>query len=161
MDDLLAAAPIFAAVMPSAAVAPERPRARPERRRRSGPSSDVAGGVGPPPAAGRAPPAQPLLAGASAHAHLSLPLVPAMPSALPHRAAGPGDGAASTLPPGSGPGLGAATVLGSVASLLLGIGLPVLVTASVIVLPRLRHRRWSGLTGRVPRLSSSRLERPG
>jgi hypothetical protein len=65
------------------------------------------------------------------------------------------------LPSGSGTGLGAATALGSVASLLLGIGLAVLVTASVIVLPRLRHRRWSGLTGRLSRMSSSRLERPG
>jgi hypothetical protein len=65
------------------------------------------------------------------------------------------------LPPGESPGLGAATALGSVASLLLGIGLAVLVTASVIVLPRLRHRRWSGLTRRLLRLSSARLERPG
>ena len=69
MDDLLAAAaPIFAAVMPSdcgrppaaacAAASGADVRSLERRRRRRGP----------PPAAGRAPPAQPLLAGASAHA---------------------------------------------------------------------------------------------
>jgi hypothetical protein len=162
MDDL-PAAPTFAAVMPSAAFAPERPRARPQRRARSSPSGAVARGVGPPPTAGRAPPVQPQLAGLSTHA--PPPASAARPRhaerAAAHAQPGPGDGSASTLPSGSGPGLGAATALGSVASLLLGIGLAVLVTASVIVLPRLRHRRWSGLTGRLPRLSSSRLERPG
>ena len=80
----------------------------------------------------------------------------------PRRAPGPGDdGAASTLPPGGGPALGAATALGSVASILLGIWTAVLATACVLVLPRLRHRRWSGLTWRLTRLPSLRLERPG
>jgi hypothetical protein len=65
------------------------------------------------------------------------------------------------LPPGSGLGLGAATALSSMATFLLGIWIAVLVTACVLVLPRLRHRRWSGLTWRLPRLPSSRLERPG
>jgi hypothetical protein len=37
----------------------------------------------------------------------------------------------------------------------------VLVTASVIVLPRIRHRRWSGPAWRLTRLHSARLERPG
>ena len=78
------------------------------------------------------------------------------PCAPPRRGRGPGDdGSSSNVPPGGGPGLGAATALGSVASLLLGIWTAVLVTACVLVLPRLRHRRWSGLTGRLTRLPSS------
>jgi hypothetical protein len=163
LDDIFAAAaPTFAAVMPSAAIAPERLVARPDRRRQAESSGAGAGGAGPPPAAGRAPPAQLLLAGAAAHAPPASAARPRPAERVAaHAQPGPGDGSASTLPPGSGLGLGAATALSSVASLLLGIGLAVLVTASVIVLPRLRHRRWSGLTGRLPRLSSARLERPG
>ena len=109
------------------------------------------------------PPRRSLVAGASAHAP------PAAAGrqrhavrAAAHARPGPGDdGASSTLPPGGGPGLGAATALGSVASILLGIWTAVLATACVLVLPRLRHRRWSGLTRRLTRLPSLRLERPG
>ena len=162
VDELIAAAaPSFAAVSPAAAVLSERPRARPDRRARSGPAGGVSGSAGPPPARG-APAARPLVAGAAAHAP------PAAATRHRHavRAAearpGPGeDGTPSNLPPGGGPGLGAATALGSVAALLLGIWTAVLVTACVLVLPRLRHRRWSGLTGRLTRLPSLRLERPG
>jgi hypothetical protein len=162
LEDMLAAVgPTFAAVMPSAAVAPERSVARPQRRRRDESSSDGAGGAGPPPA-GRAPPALPLLAGASAHAPPASAARPRQAERVTaHARPGPADGSASTLPPGSGLGLGAATALSSVASLLLGIWIAVLVTACVIVLPRLRHRRWSGLTWRLMRQPSARLERPG
>jgi hypothetical protein len=66
------------------------------------------------------------------------------------------------LPPGGdGPVLGASTALGGVAALLLGIWMAVLVTACVIVLPRIRHRRWTGPIWRLTRLPSARLERPG
>jgi hypothetical protein len=74
----------------------------------------------------------------------------------------PGDPQDTIFPPGGdGPALGAATALGTVASLLLGIWIAVLVTACVLVIPRLRRRRWSGLAWRLTRLPSSRLERPG
>jgi hypothetical protein len=88
------------------------------------------------------------------------PLTAAAGPARPR--ARPDDGPASnTSPGGDGPTLGASSALGGVAALLLGIWTAVLVTACVLVVPRLRHRRWSGLTWRLPRLSSTRLERPG
>jgi hypothetical protein len=66
------------------------------------------------------------------------------------------------LPPGGeGPALGASTALGTVASLLLGIWIAVLVTACALVIPRIRRRRWSGHALRLTRLPSARLERPG
>jgi hypothetical protein len=161
-DELIAAAaPTFAAVSPFAAP-PERPR--PERRARPAPASADTGGAGPPPAAGRPPPAPPLVAGASAHAPppLAAHRAPPSPRATVRARPGPGgDGSSSTLPPGSGLGLGAATALSSMATFLLGIWIAVLVTACVLVLPRLRHRRWSGLTWWLTRLPSVRLERPG
>jgi hypothetical protein len=162
VDELVAAAaPTFAAAPLTAAAVPERPRARPDQRRdRPRRSSATAGGAGPPPAAGGgAPRAGP--SPASAHA-------PPAHAVRPHRdvraeaRARPGDGSASNSPPGGdGPALGASTALGGVAALLLGIWTAVLVTACVIVLPRLRHRRWSGLTWRLTRLPSTRMERPG
>jgi hypothetical protein len=163
VDELIAAAaPTFAVAPLTMAAAPQRPRARPDQRRdRRRQSSAPAGGAGPPPAAGGgAPRAGP--SPASAHA-------PPAPVVRAHRAvraeprARAGDGSASNnLPPGGdGPTLGASTALGGVAALLLGIWTAVLVTACLIVVPRLRHRRWSGLTWRLPRLPSSRLERPG
>jgi hypothetical protein len=161
VDRLIAAAvPDFASAPLMLAAASERPRARPDRRRdRPRRSSAPAGGAGPPPAAGgggpRAGPPP-----ASAHA-------PPARVVRAHRAvraeprARPGDGS-NTLPPGGdGPTLDASTALGGVAALLLGIWTAVLATACVIVVPRLRHRRWSGLTWRLPRLPSTRLERPG
>jgi hypothetical protein len=161
-DDLIAAvAPSYAAAPPPAAAAPERSRARPARRIRSGPSGAVAGRAGAPPAAGGESSVRPLRA--SAHAP---PATAGRPRHAVRAAArarpGPGDdGTASTLPPGGGPGLGAATALGTVASLLLGIWTAVLVTACVLVIPRLRRRRWSGLAWRLTRSHSARLERPG
>ena len=162
VDELIAAAvPTFAAAPLTTAAVPARPRARPDRRRdRLRSSGAVAGGAGPPPATGggtpRAGPSP-----ASAHA-------PPAAAVRAHRVARAepraraGDGSASTSPPGGeGPALGAATALGTVASLLLGIWTAVLATACVIVLPRLRHRQWSGLTWWLTRLPSTRLERPG
>ncbi len=163
VDEFVAAAgPSFAEISPAAAAAPERPRSRPDLRARTGPLSGGNGRAGPPPARGT-PAAQPLVAGASAHA----PPAAAdrnrhAPRAAAEASPGPGDdGASSNLPPGGGPGLGAATALGSMASILLGIWTAVLATACVLVIPRLRHRRWSGLTRRLTRLPSLRLERPG
>jgi hypothetical protein len=162
VDELTAAvAPSYAAAVPPAAAAPERSRARPERRIRSGSSGAVAGRAGAPPAAGGDPSVRPLRA--SAHAP---PATAGRPRHAVRAAArarpGPGDdGTSSTLPPGGGPGLGAATALGTVASLLLGIWTAVLVTACVLVIPRLRRRRWSGLAWRLTRSPSARLERPG
>ena len=163
VDELIAAAtPTFAAAPLTTAAVPERPRARPDRRRDGVRRSSAAvGGAGQPPAAGGgAPRAGPPLA--SAHA-------PPAAAVRPHRdaraeaRARPGDGSASNnLPPsGDGPALGASTALGGVAALLLGIWTAVLLTAVVIVVPRLRHRRWSGPIWRLPRLLSARLERPG
>jgi hypothetical protein len=163
-DDLIAAvAPTLASVTPSLAAA-ERPRARPEPRARTGPSTDDTRAVAPLFGAGRAPPAPPLVAGASAHAppvaaaHRPRPGERAPAEARPGPAGG---GSSSTLPPGSGLGLGAGTALSSVAMILLGLWTAVLVTACVIVLPRIRRRRWTGPAWRLTRLPSARLERPG
>jgi hypothetical protein len=156
---IAAAAPTLAAAPLTAATAPAPPRARPDQRRDRLRRSS-AGGAGPPPAGGGGAPragSPPVLA----HA-------PPAAAVRPHRAARaeararPGDGSASNLPPGGeGPMLGGSSALGGVASLLLGIWIAVLVTACVIVLPRLRHRRWTGPARRLTRLYSSRLERPG
>ena len=160
VDDLVGASGQTFAVAPAAAAAPKRPRAR--REPRAGTTGGGAGRAGPPPTGG-APAARSLVAGASAHA----PPVSAGRQRQAVRAAaqarpGPGDdGASSTLPPGGGPGLGASTALGSVATILLGIWTAALATACVLALPRLRHRWWSGLTRRLTRLPSLRLERPG
>ena len=158
VDEVIAAVvPTFAAAPLTMAAAPERAEPRRSRPRRS---SDAAGGAGPPPGAGGgAPLARP--PAASAHAP---PAAAARPRHVvrAQARARPGDGAASNSPPGGdGPALGGSTALGGVAALLLGIWTAVLVTACVLVVPRLRHRRWSGLTWRLPRLSSTRLERPG
>jgi hypothetical protein len=155
---------VIAAVVPTFAVAPLTMAAAPERahQRRSRPrrSSDAAGGAGPPPGAGGgAPLARP--PAASAHAPPAAAARPRQVVRAEARAR-PGDGSASNSPPGGdGPTLGASTALGGVAALLLGIWTAVLATACVIVLPRLRHRRWSGLTRWLTRLPSARLERPG
>jgi hypothetical protein len=162
VDEVIAAAvPTFAAAPLTAAAGPARPRARPEGRRdRPRRSSAAGGGAGPPPAAGGGPPrAGP--SPASAHAPPARPAHPRHAARAEARAR-PDDGPASnTSPGGDGPTLGASSALGGVAALLLGIWTAVLVTACVLVVPRLRHRRWSGLTWRLPRLSSTRLERPG
>ena len=156
---IAAAVPTFAAAPLTMADAPERAeqrRSRPPRR-----SSDAAGGAGPPPAAGGgAPLARP--PAASAHAPPAAAPRPRHVARAQARAR-PGDGSASSSPTGGGDGptLGASTALGSVAALLLGIWTAVLATACVLAVPRLRHRRWSGLTWRLPRLPSARLERPG
>jgi hypothetical protein len=159
VDEMIAAAvPTFAVAPLTEAAAPERAekrRSRPQRR-----SSDAAGGAGPPPAAGGGarlarPPA------ASAHAP---PAAAARPRHVvrAQARARPGDGSTSNLPTGGdGPTLGASSALGGVAALLLGIWTAVLATACLLAVPRLRHRRWSGLTWRLPRLPSTRLERPG
>ena len=162
VDELIAAAtPSFGDVSPAAAAAPERPRSRPDRRARSGVSSGGTTRAGPPPTGG-APAARPLVAGVSAHAPPPAGRDPHAVRAAAEARPGPGDdGASSNLPPGGGPGLGASTALGSVASILLGIWTAVLFTACVLSIPRLRHRWWSGLTGRLTRLPSLRLERPG
>ena len=153
---IAAAAPTFAAAPPTAA---ERERAR------SRAPAVAPDGAGSPPATRGGPPRPPpLLAGASAHAP-PLPVAERpQPAERASVRAGPGrrDGSDSSSPPsGEDPVLGAATGLGTVASLLLGIWSAVLATACVLALPRLRHRRWSGLTWRLTRLPSARLERPG
>ena len=159
VDEMIAAAvPTFAAAPLTEAAAPERAehrRSRPKRR-----SSDAAGGAGPPPAAGGgAPLARPPAASANAP-----PAAAARPRHVvrAQARARPGDGSTSNLPTGGdGPTLGASSALGGVAALLLGIWTAVLATACLLAVPRLRHRRWSGLTWRLPRLPSTRLERPG
>ena len=156
---------LIAAVAPAFAVVPQTvARERAEKRARSRAPAVKLDAAGPPPAARGGPPAaRPPLAGVSAHAPPAAAAVrPSETRRAEARAGpGPGDGATSNLPPGGGPGLGAATALGSVASILLGIWTAVLATACVLAIPRLRHRWWSGLTGRLTRLPSLRLERPG
>jgi hypothetical protein len=159
VDEMIAAAvPTFAAAPLVEAAAPERAekrRSRPQRR-----SSDAAGGAGPPPATGGGAPLARAPA-ASAHAPPATAARPRHVVRAQPRAR-PGDGSASNLPTGGdGPTLSGSSALGGVAALLLGIWTAVLATACVLAVPRLRHRRWSGLTWRLPRLFSARLERPG
>ena len=84
-----------------------------------------------------------------------------------HRAARPqpratGQEPAIFFPPGAG-GLaaGPASGLGLASALALGAWIAVLTGALVLVLPRLRRRRWSGPSRRQPQPRASRLERPG
>jgi hypothetical protein len=158
LDEVLMAAGVPAAAPVPAAVRRSEARARKPATR---PDPAALGAD----SAGRPPPAPPPLARTLAASAAA----PAAIEPLRHAArrvaarAGPGrrDGASSTLPAGTGPALGAVTALGTVASLLIGIWIAVLVTACLIVLPRLRHRRWTGPIWRLTRLPSSRLERPG
>ena len=156
---------LVAALAPAFAVVPQTvARERADKHAQSRAPAVKLDAAGPPPAARGGPPAaRPPLAGVSAHAPPAAAAVRPQETRRAEARAGPGpgDGAASNLPPGGGPALGAASALGTVASLLLGIWTAVLATACVLAIPRLRHRWWSGLTGRSTRLPSLRLERPG
>jgi hypothetical protein len=156
LDEVLLAAGV---TVPAAAPTSSVRRHEPRARRPDPPAAGADSPARPPPTAPAV--VRPLVVSAA---------VPAVLEPVRHVArrvaarAGPGrrDGSpASTLPAGTGPAIGAVTALGTVASLLLGIWIAVLVTACLIVLPRIRHRRWTGPIWRLTRLPSSRLERPG
>lgn len=154
LDEVLMAAGVPAAA-PAPAVRDEHPRApRPDP---PAAGTGTRGGRPPP----QAPAAvRPLVASAAVPAVVE-PLRHVARRAAARAGPGPRDAPTSTLPAGTGPALGAVTALGTAASLLLGIWIAVLVTACVIVLPRIRRRRWTGPAWRLTRLPSSRLERPG
>jgi hypothetical protein len=77
--------------------------------------------------------------------------------------AGKGRGNPSSPSPLGAGGLaaGPAGGLGTATSLLLGLWLAVLAGALLIIVPRLRRRRWSGPTRRPPAPPPARRERPG
>jgi hypothetical protein len=107
-----------------------------------------------------------LLAGAPAQAAVAQTFAPAAErSARPvaRARAGVGRGNPSSPTPLGVGGLaaGAAGALSTATSLMLGLWLALLSGALVIVVPRLRRRRWSGPIRRAPKPQSSRLERPG
>jgi hypothetical protein len=157
VDDILASVPGPAIGFTSPEASRAAPAARSERRR--APAVVVAPAVGS--SGGGGPPlARPLLTATAAVPAAVAEQVRHVVRAATARARPPGSDTLLTTP-GGGPAVGAGNALGAVASLLLGIWIAVLITAIVLVVPRLRRRRRSGPAWRLKRQLSPRLERPG
>jgi hypothetical protein len=153
---------LFGAGGPAAAAAPpaRRGRAAP-RERRAAPARALLPAT---PARAAAPlaPAAATLAAARTPGAAAARAAAAVGRAVQAQARSGGRGAPLLFPPGAGgPAAGVATGLGTASALALGAWIAVLMSAIVIVLPRLRPRRWSGPSRRPPQPPSSRRERPG
>lgn len=157
---------------PPAALAPPAERAAAETGHRRHPAHTLlAAGLGDAPGGSSSalallpgqsgPPGPPAVAAAGSSSYVAAERA-AQPVARA-RAGEPGGNPSSPSPLGAGGGLAASAAggLGTASSLLLGLWLAVLASALVMVIPRLRRRRWSGPTRRPPQPHAARLERPG